>query len=86
MRGATPTYAAIEALRFVIDPPFFMAWSRAGVLFCAYLDRAGKRFSGGPPVEMTALLVGIVACARGLGMGMCMGMDMSMGMGMGMNM
>ena len=52
-----------------------MAWSRAGVLFGAYLDRAGKRFSGGPPVEMTALLVGIVACARGLDMGMCMGME-----------
>ena len=64
-----------------------MAWSRAGVLFGAYLDRAGKRFSGGPPVEMTALLVGIVACAQGLGMGMCMGMwNMYMGMDMCMDM
>ena len=70
-----------------------MAWSRAGFLFGAYLDRAGKRFPGGPPVEMTTLLVGIVACARGLDMGMCMGMenmymgmDMSMDMDMNMNM
>ena len=60
----------------LIDP-FLMAWSRAGVLFGAYLDRAGKRFSGGPPVEMTALLVGIVACRAGaVDMGMGMGMDM----------
>ena len=54
------------------------------------MDRAGKRFSGGPPVEMTALLVGIVACARGLDMDMymcmdmCMDMSMDMVMGMGM--
>ena len=46
------------------------------------MDRAGKRFSGGPPVGMTALLVGIVACRAGaVDMGMGMGMDMGMGMG-----
>ena len=70
-----------------------MAWSRAGVLFGAYLDRAGKRFSGGPPVEMTALLVGIIACLAGgqtwtwaWAWNMYMGMDMSMDMDMDMNM
>ena len=61
---------------FVIDP-FFNGLVPGRNFVVPIWIRAGKRFSGGPPVEMTALLVGIVACRAGaVDMGMGMGMDM----------
>ena len=49
MRGATPTYAAIEALMFVIDPLFNGLVPGLGFVWGAYLVRAGKRSQVGRP-------------------------------------
>ena len=71
MRGATPTYAAIEALMFVIDP-LFLNGLVPGLIFvwCLFGSR-WQALSSGPPVEMTALLVvytrGVRAATRGRG-------------------
>ena len=73
MRGATPTYAAIEALLFVIDPLFFKGLVPGLIFVWCLFGSRWQALSSGPPVEMTALLVvytkgeGVRAATRGEG-------------------